>query len=53
MLLRMALFRSFFEWVDSTPLYICTISVGGHLACFHALAIVYNTDLNIGVHVSF
>ena len=41
MVLQMALFCSFFEWVDSTPLYICTISVDGHLACFHALAIVY------------
>ena len=39
--------------MNSIPLYICTISVDGHLGWFHVLAIVYNTALNIGVHVSF
>ena len=53
MVLQMALFCSFFEWVDSTPLYICTISVDGHSGCFPVVAIVNSAAVNIGVHVFF
>ena len=28
-------------------------SVGGHLGCFHDLAVVYSATVNTGVHVSF
>ena len=47
-------------WLSNIPLYICTIypffihsSVYGHLGCFHVLAIVNSTTINIGVHVTF
>ena len=28
-------------------------SVGGHLGCFHVLAIINSAGMNIGMHVSF
>ena len=55
MLLQMALFCSFFGWVNSIVyvyhIFFIHSSVDGHLDFFHVLAIV-NT-VNIGVHYLF
>ena len=47
-----------FLWLSGIPLSICTTSLsihvfGGHLGCFHVLAIVNSAPVNTEVHVSF
>ena len=44
-----------FFWLNNIPSYLCTtsLSVSGHLGCFHVLAIVNSATMNTGVHVSF
>ena len=58
MLLQMALFHSFL-WLNNISLSIYTTSffifssVDGHLDCFHVLAIINSSAVNIVVHISF
>ena len=45
-----------FLWLSNIPLCICTttsLSVDGHLGCFHVLAIVNSAAMKNGIHVSF
>ena len=57
MLLQMALVCLFYGWVIFHCVYVHIFSIHssvyGCLGCFHVLAIVTSTAMNIGVHVSF
>ena len=56
MLMQMARFHSF-VWLSSIPLSYCIFfiysSVDTHLVCFHFIAIINNSAMNIAVYVSF
>jgi len=57
MLLQMALFLSFYDWIVFHCMYIPYLhnhsSFNGHLGCFLVLAIMNSAAVNIGVRVSF
>ena len=50
---------SFFLWLSSIPLHMCTIffvfmdNEDGHRGCFPVLAVVNGPAMSIGVHESF
>ena len=59
MLSQMVRFHSFL-WPSNIPLYICDTTyfflhlfIDRHLGCFHSLGILYNAEMNIGVHIFF
>ena len=48
----------FFVWLDNIPLCVCmcttpSLSVEGHLGCFHGLTFINNASMKIGMHISF
>ena len=51
--------KLYFLWLSNISLYICTttffiyLSTDGHLGCFHILAVVNNTAVDIAMRVFF
>ena len=52
MLSQMSRFHSF-SWLIIFYILFIHLSIKGHLGCFHILAIVNSTTMNIRVHISF